>query len=189
MKSKMNQLFEDKRSVHVLYPYDGLKGYMEQALDFIHDGIATGDHIIFIENERIYQLLSKELHARFTEQELQYVHHVDNFDFYYSSGNYNPGAIVEYFNTMVTPYIQQGMPFRSWAHVEWATETEPTHLIKELEEVIDEAVKTLSFPLICAYDGVRMPNELREMLWETHPYILKDDQFTLSEKYYSIIGG
>uniref|UniRef100_UPI003F4972E0 hypothetical protein n=1 Tax=Niallia taxi TaxID=2499688 RepID=UPI003F4972E0 len=33
MKSKMYQLFEEKRSVHVLYSYDGMKQYIDHVVD------------------------------------------------------------------------------------------------------------------------------------------------------------
>ncbi|WP_227431880.1 MULTISPECIES: hypothetical protein [Bacillaceae] len=61
--------------------------------------------------------------------------------------------------------------------------TEPLHLIKELEKIIDEAVMLLSFPLICAYDGEKMPDYLQTLLLETHPYGLLEDEFIISEQY------
>ena len=62
---------------------------------------------------------------------------------------------------------------------------EPLHLIKDLEEIVDEAVYSLSFPLICAYEGEKMPDFLNNSLMETHPYVLLDDDFIISEQYQS----
>jgi MEDS: MEthanogen/methylotroph, DcmR Sensory domain len=183
LKSKMNQLFEDQRNVHVLYSYSGTKNYIDQAVSYIQDGILAGDYVILIENERVYRMIHNELSTRLTKKQMEFVHFVNNFDFYYSSGSYHPPAIVEYFNKTVQPYVENKISFRSWAHVEWATMEDPLHLISDLEKVVDEAVNQLSFPLICAYEAERMPDYLKTILMETHPYVLMEDDFIVSEQY------
>lgn len=188
LKSKMNQLFEDQRSVHVLYSYNGMKNYIEQAVSYIQDGVVAGDYILFIENDRIYPLIHKELSNLLTKEQMTFVHYVNNFDFYYSSGSYHPPAIIDYFNKTVQQYVENKIPFRSWAHVEWASMKDPLHIIEDLEKVIDKAVNLLSFPLICAYQGENMPDYLKTILMETHPYVLIEDDFIVSEQYEPMIG-
>ncbi|NKE05745.1 MULTISPECIES: MEDS domain-containing protein [Mesobacillus] len=183
MKKEMNQLFKDQRSVHVLYSYNEVEKYIEQAVDFIEDGVIAGDYVIFIENEPLFRSIHKKLKSRLTEDQMKFVHSVNNFDFYYSSGSYHPPAILEYFNKTVRPYIENAIPFRSWAHVEWATMKDPLDIIEDFERIVDEAVNSLSFPLICAYEGAKMPDHLLRILMETHPYVLKDDKFTISAEY------
>ena len=63
---------------------------------------------------------------------------------------------------------------------------EPLHLIEDFEKIVDEAVNTLSFPLICAYEGEKMPDFLRTILMETHPYVLFEDDLIISEQYQQI---
>lgn len=186
LKSKLKRLFEDQKSVHVLYSYDGMKSYIEQVVGFIQDGVAAGDYVILIENERVYPLIHKELNSMLTEDQMAFVHYVNNFDFYYSSGSYHPPAITDYFNKMVQPYVENKLSFRSWAHVEWATMEEPLHLIRDFEKIVDDAVNLLSFPLICAYKGNEMPGYLRRILMETHPYVLVEDDFIVSESYQAV---
>lgn len=50
----MNQLFEDQKSVHVLYSYNESKNYIKQIVSYIQDGILSGDCIILIENDTPY---------------------------------------------------------------------------------------------------------------------------------------
>ncbi len=183
MKHKMKELFEEQRSIHVLYSYNGMKNYLEQIVSFVQDGISLGEYVIVIENERIYRLVLKELNLRLTADQMKLVHHINNFDFYYSSGSYHPPAIYEYFQKAVQPYVENNLHFRSWAHVEWATMEDPLHLIEDLEKIVDEAVHLLSFPLICAYEEERMPQHLKLSLLKTHPYLLMDDNFSISEQY------
>ncbi|MCZ0874295.1 MEDS domain-containing protein [Peribacillus sp. AS_2] len=185
MKSKMNQLFEDQKNVHVLYSYNEMENYIKQVLSYIQDGIMAGDYVILVENDRIYPIIHKELSTRLTKDQMKLLHFVNNFDFYCSSGSYHPPAIEEYFNKTVQPYVENKISFRSWAHVEWATLEEPLHIIEEFERTVDKAVNLLSFPLICAYKGDRMPEYLKTILLETHPYVLEDDDITICEQYLS----
>ncbi|MFC5364285.1 MEDS domain-containing protein [Peribacillus frigoritolerans] len=183
LKSKMNQLFEDQKNVHVLYSYNQMENYIKQVLSYIQDGIMAGDYVILVENDRIYPIIHKELSTRLTKDQMKLLHFVNNFDFYCSSGSYHPPAIEEYFNKTVQPYVKNKISFRSWAHVEWATLEEPLHIIEEFERTVDKAVNLLSFPLICAYKGERMPEYLKTILLETHPYVLEDDDITICEQY------
>lgn len=183
LKSKMNQLFEDQKNIHVLYSYNEMENYIKQVLSYIQDGIMAGDYVILVENDRIYPLIHKELSTRLTKDQMELLHFVNNFDFYCSSGSYHPPAIEEYFNKTVHPYVENKISFRSWAHVEWATLEEPLHIIEEFERTVDKAVNVLSFPLICAYKGERMPDYLKTILLETHPYVLKDDDIIICEQY------
>lgn len=183
LKSKMNQLFEDQKNVHVLYSYNEMENYIKQVLSYIQDGIMAGDYVILVENDRIYPIIHKELSTRLTKDQMELLHFVNNFDFYCSSGSYHPPAIEEYFNKTVQPYVENKISFRSWAHVEWATLEEPLHIIEEFERTVDKAVNLLSFPLICAYKGERMPDYLKTILLETHPYVLKNDDIIICEQY------
>ncbi len=182
----MNQLFEKQKSAHVLYPYNGIEEYIKLVVSFIQHGISVGEYVILIENDRVYPIIQKELSKRLNKDQLEFVHRVNNYDFYYSSGSYHPPAITEYFNKMVQPYVENKISFRSWAHVEWASLKDPLHLIEDFEKIVDEAVNTISFSLICAYAGERMPDYLTTMLMETHPYVLLKDDIIISEQYQPI---
>ena len=187
MKSKMNLLFEDPKDVHlhVLYKYNGIENYIIQVLNYVQDGIAAGDYVILIENSRIYPIIQKELSTRLTKDQMKFIHYVNSLEFYWSSGSYHPPSIAEYFSNTIQPYLENKIAFRAWAHVEWATMEEPLHLIEDLEKIVDEAVNQLAFPLICAYEANKMPDYLKTILMETHPYVLLEDDFIVSDQYQS----
>ncbi|KAA0955910.1 hypothetical protein FQ087_15140 [Sporosarcina sp. ANT_H38] len=185
MKTKMNQLFEDQKNVHlhILYKYNGTENYITQVLNYIQDGITAGDYVILIENSRLYPIIQKELSTRLTKDQMEFIHYVNSLEFYWSSGSYHPPSIADYFNKTIQRYVENKISFRAWAHVEWATMEEPLHLIRDLEEIVDEAVNLLSFPLICAYERNKMPDYLKTSLMETHPFVLLEDDFIVSDQY------
>ncbi|MCY9021087.1 MEDS domain-containing protein [Priestia megaterium] len=51
LKSKMNQLFAEQKSVHILYSYDQQENYIQQVVSYIQEGIFAGDFILLIEME------------------------------------------------------------------------------------------------------------------------------------------
>lgn len=160
-----------------------MKNYIEQVVNYIQDGILAREYVLLIENEPTYRKIEDQLKTRLTKEQFEFVHFVNNFDFYYSSGSYHPPAIVDYFNKTIQSYLENEVPFRTWAHVEWATMKEPLNIIEDLEKVIDEAVNVLSFPLICAYEAERMPDYLKNILMETHPYVLVENEVIISNQY------
>ncbi|TYS67454.1 hypothetical protein FZC76_12760 [Sutcliffiella horikoshii] len=189
MKSRMNDLFKEQRNIHVLYSYEGREEYLEKLVDFVQSGVSAGDYVIVIENQRIYRILEQKLSNRISEEQMKLVRWVNNFDFYFSSGSYHPPAIYDYFVNTVQHFVDKKLPFRSWAHVEWATMDGPLHIVEDLERIVDNSVHQLDFPLVCAYEGAKMPDYLRNILLETHPYILVEDQLVVSEFYKPTLNG
>lgn len=183
MKVTIQQLIDTKRNLHILYSYEEMDHYIETAATFIEDGIRAGEHVVLIDNERVYLLIQRALQNRLTEEQLTLLRFINNFHFYYSTGSYHPQTIEKYLVETVTPYVEQKLVFRAWAHVEWSTMEGPLHIIKDLEKFVDDAVNTLSFPLICAYQSKSMPQYLHDLLYETHPLIMENDELILSETY------
>lgn len=186
LKTNMNLLIESQRNVHVLYAFDGAENYVQQLLNYINEGILAGDYVLVVENERLTRELKQHMGKLYTEKQLEMVHFVNSFHFYWSSGSYHPPAIHDYFTKTVAPYIENNLSFRSWAHVEWESVKEPLFLIEDFEKIVDRAVNEYEFPLVCAYEKKKMPPPLKKSLMETHPYILFEDELIASPQYKSV---
>lgn len=181
--NNMLQLVETRRDVHVLYSYEEAQSYIEQVVAYTKHGIQAGEHIILIENPRMSPKIHKQLKNELSNEQMKLVHFVKSFDFYFSSGSYHPPAIQAYFEKILKPLLEEQARFRAWAHVEWASNEIPMHLIEDLEKIIDVAVKDHDFPLICAYANQLLPDTLKTLLLETHPYVLVEDDVVVSEQY------
>ncbi|BAQ10856.1 hypothetical protein OXB_2385 [Bacillus sp. OxB-1] len=132
MHIHLNHLLSQNRNLHILYQYSDEEEYKRQSLTYIAEGIAAGEQIIFIENERFTSLLQRELRSRLSKEELDAIHFINSLYFYQSSGSYKPSAIKQYYMEIVCPYLHNDILFRSWAHVEWSSVGEPYHLIPGL---------------------------------------------------------
>lgn len=179
----MLQLFEQRRDAHVLYAYEGTESYNDQIITYAKHGVEAREYVILIENSRLTPTIKAELKKQLSKEQMEFIHFVNSFDFYCSSGSYHPPAIQAYFEKMIEPYMVRQAKFRGWAHVEWATIDEPVHIIRDFEKIIDVAVKDLEFPLICAYDNKLMPDAVKTMLLETHPYVLVENDAVVSDQY------
>lgn len=182
----MHTLVEEEYP-HILYLYEDEEGYFKRALSFLKASIVAREPVLFVENERNYQKLQKELSSCFSAEEMKLVNYANSMNFYLSSGSYFPTAIESYFKEVAKPYIEGNIPFRSWAHVEWSTLKGSTHLVEQLERIIDQAVRQYSFSLVCAYELSRTSDELMTALLQTHPYVLKGDHVITSDSYIPVV--
>ncbi|MCH4826724.1 MEDS domain-containing protein [Planococcus halocryophilus] len=183
MNKNMLQLFKERQGVRVLYAYDEIQKYIEHVAAYAKHGIEAGDHIVLIENPRLSPKIYSELESQLTKEQMEFIHFVKSFDFYFSNGSYHPPAIQLYFEKMLQPFIEEQATYRAWVHVEWASGEFPMHLIEDFEKVLDVSVKNYQFPLICAYDDKLLEDPIRDMLLKKHPYILGEDDIVVSDLY------
>ncbi|MBY6036430.1 MEDS domain-containing protein [Fictibacillus nanhaiensis] len=183
MQTKINQLLKNQKNAHLFYSYRGMQNYIRNTVAYILAGIKAGDSIILIENERMLPHLLRELKKYLTKNEMDKIHRINNFDFYFSSGSYHPPAIFEHINNTIKPYRENNITFRTWTHVEWSTIDGPLAIVEELERGVDQLVSDLNLVVMCAYEEERMPESLRLTLLRTHKFILTDDDILISEQY------
>lgn len=183
MKTKMNELLHNNESAHLLYAYNGMDNYIINAVSYILDGVAKGQSIILIENEKYLPYLMKELKNYLNAIEMEKIHIINNFDFYFSSGSYHPPAILGHIEKMYKPLLDQKKSIRTWTHVEWSTIEGPLAIVEELEKVVDKLSADLGLTIMCAYEEEGMPESLRLSLLRTYKFILTDDGVDYSDFY------
>lgn len=179
----------NQKNAHILYTYHDHIMYIEQVVTYIAEGMAKGEVVLLVENERDYQIIKKELNDRVSKEQMELLHYVNSLHFYLSSGSYYPPAIETYFTNVVQQFVASNTVFRSWAHVEWETLKAPAHLVEQFERIVDEAVQELPFSLICAYKSEKIPESLYNMLLQTHQYVLDEEGLTVSDNYFSTSSG
>lgn len=161
--------------VHVFYTTKDLTCYIENAVSYIVSGIEQGDQIFFVENDRIYPMILKKVEKLLTKQQLENIHFLNNFTFYWQNGNFHPPTILAYFSDIVTPFIEKGVSFRTWGHIEWGDEQEITRDIEEFEKGIEQKMPETKAISVCAYDDVRLTESLRTLLIDCHHFLMTDD--------------
>lgn len=75
-----------------------------------------------IENPRLTPHIFRRLKQLATEEELEFVKFANNFEFYWSEGNFLPISIIQHFKKTLNAATQEGKFFRTWGHIEWGSQ-------------------------------------------------------------------
>lgn len=164
----------ETKGKHILYYYTDEESYILNAMSFIHSFKNEKAHIIFIENDRNTLLLRKRMEQELTSEQMEKLHFFNNFDFYYSEGNFHPQTILNYFSNYISPYIENGEQIYTWGHVEWGDLKEISQKIEEYETHVGKLTIENQLVSLCAYNESRTPDELREILIRCHEIIFSD---------------
>ncbi len=72
-----------------------------------------------MENDRNFLQIDNEIRKLLDNEELKRVHFANNFDFYYSNGDFNPETVFNFFLKNIQPYLESGAKIFTWGLVEW----------------------------------------------------------------------
>ncbi|MGM0903760.1 MAG: MEDS domain-containing protein [Bacillota bacterium] len=178
MKNKLDkQMVPIQKLVgqHILYCYKDSHFYIENVVSFIVTGIKQGDHVVVIENDRLFRLIDEKVKAQLRKGQLNQINYVNNFDFYFSNGNFHTPTIISSFATILDSVYAKRKSIRTWAHVEWGNLQEITCKIMDFEVSANQTVHSMNTTSVCAYDVDRLSEPLKESLMRSHPYQLTDD--------------
>ena len=177
MNQEMINFTENLRQAegaHILYLTEQSDRYIANAVSFIADGVRQGDRVLMVENPRIYPLIQEKLQQILSDEELDLIHYVNNFDFYWRKGNFQPEAILEYFEKIVGSFTSDGRHCRTWGHIEWGSQEDIEEKILSYESEINVSIPKAQVISICAYDSLRVSDQLLERLMHLHGYFMKD---------------
>ncbi|MEH6987605.1 MEDS domain-containing protein [Cytobacillus firmus] len=162
---------------HILYHYDQMDCYILNAVSYITAGVRCGGHVLFVENDRNYLLIEKELTNLLGKEELSRVHFTNNFDFYYSNGNFNPDTVFNFFLKHIQPYLDSNTKIFTWGLVEWGNVKDYIPLVEQYEKNLCKAVSEHGMISLCAYDNRSTPPELKKNLMRCHDVLITDKEY------------
>ncbi|SFC93830.1 MEDS: MEthanogen/methylotroph, DcmR Sensory domain [Bacillus sp. OV322] len=162
---------------HIFYPFDNIESYLCNAVSFIVTAAKNGDHVMFIENDRNLLYINKILQKKLSHAEMAKVHIMNNFDFYYSNGNFHPHTVLNYFLTSIAPHQEAGDSICTWGLIEWGNDQEIHNEIEKYERELNKYILNKGVISVCAYDAGRTPESLKKLLMECHGILLTDKEF------------
>jgi hypothetical protein len=177
--SSLSEKFDQK--AHIFYCFEDLERYLENAIYFRTSGIQKGEQVIFIENEKIFSKLFKELSKILTKKQLAKVQFINNFDYYCSGGRLHPPTTLDYYSKAVEPYYKKDIPFRIWGHVEWDQQENILSTLETFENKMSAKLSKEEILAVCAYDAERVTDGLMHMLIACHDLLLTDRELTSFE--------
>ena len=162
--------------MHIFYYSHVLESYIENAIEFIEQGIREGDQVLFVENTRIYPMIRRKLEERLTAEEMEKFHYENNFDFYWKNRNFHPQTILSHFADLSAELNQKEGSLRTWGHIEWGDQQDIEHELETYETALEELVFESKGISVCAYDASRVSDELKEKLMILHNFHMTDEK-------------
>lgn len=153
-----------------------LESYVKNAVSYILSGLQEGNHVILIENDKIRPLIDEKISGKLPASELKKIKYVNNFDFYWSTGNFHTPTIVAYFSQILEPFLTNSIPVRTWAHVEWGQMQDIADTISKFEEAAHQSVTSMKLLAVCAYDDSRLSPQLKKTLLQSHTHLITDHE-------------
>lgn len=171
----IQDILQTSKGAHIFYYVEKLERYIDNAVSYIVSGIEDGDHILFVESERLYPKIIKRVEEQVSGEQLKNIHYVNNFTFYWRNGNFHPPTILAYFTGLISPFMEGELRFRTWGHIEWRDEEEIIKDIREYECAVNEFLSQTKAISVCAYDASRVSGPLKEVLLNCHGFLMTDD--------------
>jgi hypothetical protein len=181
----VNDLKEAKQG-HIYYHYNDIDKYLQNAITFIVTVITYGSHVMLVENDRNILYIEENLKKQLTEEQLKNLHIINNFDFYYSNGDFHAETIFSYFKTNIEPLLNLNVSICTWGLIEWSDENDITSDIEQYEKDLDTFVNEKGLISVCAYDGNRTSQRLKDILMRCHRIMLTDDQYIYLDDHKAI---
>ncbi|CAM4378326.1 ATP-binding protein [Paenibacillus alkaliterrae] len=168
---------------HILYTYDQLDFYIENAVAFIQSGLQLGQHILYVDNKDRSGIVMDKL------KELGYGHSIPNIkymnssEFYMVSEIFTARKVLQKFTDLLKPLLDSGIPIRAWGHVDWKDDSIIDEELTAYECECDDAANRLGVLAVCAFSSIKLSASLHLRLMESHEYIMTDKQLTRSSLY------
>ncbi|WP_079508784.1 MEDS domain-containing protein [Mesobacillus jeotgali] len=179
MEKKIQQLTLDVNETqegHIFYYSHELDCYVRNAVTYIISGIEQEEHVLLVENDRIYPLIEGHLNKLLTREQLSRLHFINNYDFYWRNGNFHPPTILSfYFSDIVGSYLEDNLSIRTWAHIEWGNQEDIFEDLEEFENQVNHLMQDVKVIAVCAYDANRVSDTFKKRLMKSHGYFMTDE--------------
>ncbi|KMJ58018.1 hypothetical protein AB685_14450 [Bacillus sp. LL01] len=168
---------------HVYYRFKDEDVYLNNLITFINTGMKNRENILIIESMKNLRQIKDEIKKRYSEEQQTTIRIVNNFDYYFSGGDFNTKTILEHFEKDLTLLKKGNRSVRTWAHVEWASDEPDADQLREYEATSDDFVVQERMISVCAYSCNSLSSALHSALEQVHKYVMTDDSFSTSESY------
>jgi len=164
---------------HIFYYFHDQDRYINNVMAYITASLELGNHVMIIENDRFMPIIQEKINEKFNEEQIDMIHTINNYDFYCYRSNFHKETILTYLKDMITPYLEKKLPIKTWAHVEWRDQKEIFQTLGEYEQEADQMLQETDFTTVCAYDANRVPQTLKDILFDCHDYYMADDSISI----------
>ncbi len=168
---------------HVYYLFEDKDVYLENLISYVNTGIKNSQNVLIIESMKNIPKVNEALNKHFNSEEQSNIRIVNNFDYYFASGDFNTKAMLDHFAKDVVLFNEKNNSIRTWANVEWASDDPDAENLKIYEAIIDDFVLNKNMVSVCAYSFNSITPTFNRILEQVHSYVMTDNSFAVSNRY------
>lgn len=180
---QLTEYLQVPNTAHILYFFEDSNSYLNNMIAYIKAGIEQGHHLLIIENTNIFNIAQQRINTLFSSQQQTCIHHMDNYLFYLYYRDFHVHSIVEHFDRILTPFLNEKINIRTWAHVEWKESDDIARQLEQFEKLADCSVNDMGLMSVCAYAASDISASLLTTMMRSHEYIMTDSEFVRSSLY------
>jgi len=168
---------------HILYVFDSIEGYIDNAAAFVRTGLQLGQHVILIDDRSNYGTIMQRLGGAIPDTDSEKIYFIDHKDFFYQHGTLHVTRVLQNIEELTRPLLDRQITVRSWGNVYWEDEQDIYKQLLEYETLCENSLHHLGILGVCVYDGRKLPAAVLNKMLRSHEYTMTDTTLVKSHFY------
>lgn len=167
---------------HILYMFNDKEKYIQNAVDFIAEGLQNKDRILLVDDKQQYtSIIFQLVKLGYSEEEIGSITFHTMEDFYFGKENFNVGKSMKQLKEIFENSSKHGKRVRTWGHV--LVDQSSVSELRKYESEVDKIISGENVISVCAYHAMTIPAFYQNELLKVHEYVMIDDQLVKSNFY------
>lgn len=173
-----------KDGAHVLYIFNEISKYVENAASFIYEGIVQNSVVFVIVHDDMKESIKECLVTMgLTKSQLHNVKYHSPNNLYILDGQFNDKWAVKQLKCIIKPYVDNHYKVWTWGDVPFPNEASPLETLLNYERSCDDYIFKNNILSVCTYYALSTPAYVQNELMKTHTHFMIDDQLSISPFY------
>ncbi len=184
IKELVNNEVTARDGAHILYMYNNLEKYVENATTFIYEGLTKGSIVLYIDDELLVNRIKENLKKLgIQEDQLDDLICLVSNEFYLNGEEFDAFGARNKLTKLLQPLIDQGHSIHTWGDVPLPHSQSTSERVLTYECECDLFVSAERLISVCTYNSTTTPAYIQNELLKTHTHLMTDDTCIMSPLY------
>jgi signal transduction histidine kinase len=181
---KFSENIDLMKGAHILYTYTDEELYLENVYWFMSNGLDLDQGIVYVDRiKRWVPIKERLINKGYSKKQIESIVFGNSEEYYTTNEYVNSQVVSDSVAKLFKPFLDQSIPLRTWACVEWQDHNDIYEKLRTHEELTDDFIKQADCFTICAYDGNKLPASVQHQILTSHQYIMTDTELFTSRLY------
>ncbi|PKG23997.1 hypothetical protein CWS01_09535 [Niallia nealsonii] len=173
----------NSRQGHILYMYERVDKYVENAVAFIVNGAEKGHYVLWIDKEELYHSIYQKVKSILKTNELPFIHFIQDKEFTDIFVDSPINNIQSYYSEIIQAMEVDKLSISSWFHVSGKVKKNEYTNLYQIGEYLTEMHCSTEQKIVLAVEGDDVSASYQNRLLHTYPNLMTDLQIVESPLY------